>query len=57
MALVCDRATVRGKQRQIWCGLLDKPCGFVRFCAVSGKYYQTDRAKDCKARGKDERQN
>ena len=54
MALICDKAIIKGKRGQIWCEPQDMPCAFVRYCAVSMKYYQTDKAKKCKARDKHE---
>lgn len=50
MALLCNDVEIRGKNKQIWCIHTDAPCIFVRYCAVSMKYYQTDRAKECKVR-------
>lgn len=50
MALLCNECTVTGRSHQIWCNKTGKPCLHVRYCAVSGKYYQTDAAAKCKAR-------
>lgn len=52
MALICNDCTVVGKSRQIWCDITGEPCMHVRYCGVSGKYYQTDNAKRCKAKEK-----
>ena len=53
MALICNDCEVRGKRKQIWCKHTDSPCAFLRFCTVSMKYYQTDGAKRCKVRNKE----
>lgn len=50
--LICDKAYMQKKK--IWCRVMDMPCAHVRYCAISDKYYQTDIAKKCKARDKDE---
>lgn len=50
MALHCNECEIAGKNHQIWCKITGNPCGHVRYCAVSMKYYQTDAAKKCKAR-------
>lgn len=51
MALICNDVEMRGrKPARIWCTRTGQPCMFVRYCAVSMKYYQTDDAKRCKAR-------
>lgn len=51
MMLLCDEARMKG--RRIWCG--DRmPCAHVRYCQLSGKYFQTDAAKNCVRRRKDE---
>lgn len=50
MALLCNEVEMKGKQ--IWCKIAQGPCGHVRFCAVSSKYYQTDNAKNCVLRRK-----
>lgn len=51
MALICNDVEMRGsKPAQIWCVRSGQPCAFVRYCAVSRKYYQTDAAKDCRLR-------
>jgi len=52
MALHCNDATVIGKTKQIWCDHTGEPCLHVRYCAVSGKYYQTDAAMCCKVKEK-----
>lgn len=52
MALLCNDCTVVGKTRQIWCDITGEPCLHTRYCAVSGKYYQTDNAKKCKVKEK-----
>lgn len=57
MALHCNDATVVGKTKQIWCDHTGEPCLHTRFCAVSGKYYQTDAAKRCKVKEKTNEQN
>ena len=57
MALICNECRVEGKARKIICRHTDGPCAFVRFCAVSGKYYQTDRAAGCKLKGQDDGKN
>ena len=59
MAMICNECELRGnrKPRKIWCKLVDQPCLFVRFCAVSSKYYQTDEAAKCKVREEHGRQN
>lgn len=48
MALLCNDVEIRGKKKQIWCLHTGGPCAHVRYCAVSGKYYQTDNAAKCK---------
>lgn len=53
MALICNDCECRGKNKQIWCKHTEEPCVFIRFCSVSGKYYQTDAAARCKLKGKD----
>lgn len=53
MALICNECRVTGKTRKIMCRNTGEPCFFMRFCAVSGKYYQTDAADKCKLKGKD----
>lgn len=53
MALLCNECEVKGKRKEIWCKNTGKLCVFIRFCSVSGKYYQTDNAKNCKARKND----
>lgn len=51
MALLCEEVELRGKKPvQIWCKHTGQPCAYLRYCAVSRKYYQTDKAKDCKLR-------
>lgn len=58
MSLLCNDCIVQGKTHKIICERTGNPCAFTRFCAVSGKYYQTDRAARCKLRGaEDEKQN
>lgn len=53
MALLCNECELRGKRiKQLWCKLTGEPCMYVRYCAVSMKYYQTDDAARCKAREK-----
>lgn len=52
MALLCNECRVEGKNRKIICKHTAEPCLFVRFCQVSGKYYQTDAAKRCKRKDK-----
>lgn len=54
MALICNDCRVEGKARKIICKSTEAPCLFVRFCAVSGKYYQTDAAAKCKLRGEND---
>ena len=57
MALLCNDCNIRGKRREIWCNHTDDLCVFVRYCGVSGKFYQTDGAAKCKMKGqKDEGQ-
>lgn len=51
MALLCNDCRVEGKARKIICKYTALPCYFMRFCAVSGKYYQTDAAARCKVKG------
>lgn len=48
MALLCNDCQIR--DRRIWCNHTGQPCGHVRYCAVSMKYYQTDNAKNCRLR-------
>ena len=55
MALLCNDATVVGKTKQIWCDHTGQPCLYMRFCAISNKYYQTDKACKCKVRLQHER--
>lgn len=50
MALLCNDCTIVGKTKQIWCDITGEPCLHTRYCAVSGKYYQTDNAKICKVK-------
>ena len=52
MAMVCNDCTVEGKKKTIRCKHTDEPCYFVRYCEVSGHYYQTDAAARCKMKGK-----
>ena len=52
MALICNDCVVVGKNKKIMCEHTDEPCMFMRFCAVSGKYYQSDKAKKCKVKEK-----
>lgn len=47
MALLCNNCDVKGKTHQIWCKHTGEPCMHVRYCAVGGKYYQTDAAAFC----------
>lgn len=47
MALLCNDCNVIGKTHQMWCKHTGEPCMHVRYCAVSGKYYQTDAATFC----------
>lgn len=54
MALLCDKVEMHGAQ--IWCKVTDMPCGHQRYCAVSMKYYQTDNAKKCTLRRKENEQ-
>ena len=51
MALLCKDCIVEGKTNKIICEHTVKPCAFMRFCQVSGKYYQTDKAARCKLKG------
>lgn len=51
MALLCNDCTVEGKKRSIRCKHTGEPCVFVRFCGVSGHYYQTDQAARCRMKG------
>lgn len=51
MALLCNDCRVEGKAKKILCRHTGAPCAFMRFCAVSGKYYQTDAAGRCKLKG------
>lgn len=53
MALLCNDCTVEGKKKLIKCKHTGEPCVFIRYCSVSGKYYQTDAAAGCRQRGKD----
>ena len=51
MALICNECTVTGRKPQrITCKHTGLPCAFLRYCALSMKYYQTDAAKNCKLR-------
>ena len=52
MALLCNDCECKGKRKEIWCKHTDEMCMFIRYCSVSGKFYQTDRAKDCKMKGR-----
>ena len=52
MALICNDCTVEGKKKLIRCKHTGEPCVFIRYCSVSGKYYQTDAAARCKERTK-----
>lgn len=52
MAMICNDCTVEGKKRLIQCKHTGEPCLFIRFCGVSGHYYQTDAAARCKMKGK-----
>ena len=52
MALLCNDVEIKGKRKEIWCKHTGDICCFIRYCGVSGKFYQTDRAKTCKMRGK-----
>lgn len=51
MALLCNDVEIKGKNKQMWCLHTGAPCAHMRFCAVSGKYYQTDAAAKCKVKG------
>lgn len=51
MALLCNECEVTGKKRAIKCKHTEEPCLFIRYCHVSGKYYQTDGAAKCKMKG------
>ena len=51
MALLCNDCVIEGKTHKIICEHTAKPCAFMRFCQVSGKYYQTDKAARCKLKG------
>ena len=53
MAMLCNECRVEGKNKRIMCNHTEDMCMFIRYCSVSGKYYQTDRAKDCKLKGAD----
>lgn len=57
MALLCNDCIVEGKTRRIICEHTGKPCAFMRFCQVSGKYYQTDKAACCKLKGDNDGEN
>lgn len=50
MALICNDVNMKGNQ--IWCKHTGTPCGHVRYCSVSDKYYQTDNAMNCTIRRK-----
>lgn len=53
MIYLCnDIELIKGK---IFCKHTGTPCAHVRYCAVSNKYYQTDNAKICKVRDKNEK--
>lgn len=52
MALHCNECRVEGKSRKIICNYTGEPCFFMRYCAVSSKYYQTDAAKRCRRKEK-----
>lgn len=54
MALLCNDCIVEGKTHKIICEHTGKPCAFMRFCQVSSKYYQTDRAANCKLKEKND---
>lgn len=54
MALLCNECECRGKRMEIWCKHTGEPCVFIRYCSLNGKQYQTDGAKTCKMRGKDD---
>lgn len=53
--LLCEKAYLNDK-KQIWCRVDEMPCAHVRLCSLNGKYYQTDNAKKCKARERNEQQ-
>lgn len=56
--LICDKAYVEGKKPQkIFCKLTENICVHVRYCGLSMKYYQTDKAKDCVMRERDGKKN
>lgn len=54
MALLCNDCIVEGKTHKIICEHTGKPCAFMRFCSVSRKYYQTDKAECCKLKGQED---
>lgn len=54
MAVLCNDCIVEGKTHKIICEHTKKPCAFMRYCAVSMKYYQTDNAARCKLRETDD---
>lgn len=51
MALICNDCIVQGKTCKIICEHDGTPCAFMRYCAVSRKYYQTDGAARCRKKG------
>lgn len=57
MALLCNDCIVQGKTHKIICEHTGGPCAFMRYCQVSGKYYQTDGACRCRLKGADNGEN
>lgn len=53
MATLCNDCECRGKKRELWCKHTGEICMFLKYCGVSGHYYQTDAAARCKLKGKD----
>ncbi len=51
MALLCNDCRIEGSRHKPICKHTDMPCVFLRYCAVSMKYYQTDAAADCGLKG------
>lgn len=57
MGMLCNECEVTGKKRAIKCNHTKEPCVFIRYCHVSGKYYQTDGAATCRLKGKSNGEN
>lgn len=50
--LICEKAFMNGKN--IMCRISGNRCAHVKLCQLTGKFRQTESAKDCPGRGKDE---